>query len=45
MMQALASSTAFWALLIFVLCAIYLLPTIIGLIGRADRLALVSWLT
>jgi hypothetical protein len=41
MMQALASSTAFWALLIFVLCAIYLLPTIIGLIRRADRLALV----
>jgi hypothetical protein len=41
MMQALANSAAFWVLLILVLCAVYLLPTIIGLARRVDRLALV----
>jgi Superinfection immunity protein len=40
-MQALANSAAFWVLLILVLCAAYLLPTIIGMIRRVDRLALV----
>ena len=41
MMQALANSAAFWVLLILVLCAVYLLPTIIGVARRVDRLALV----
>jgi hypothetical protein len=40
-MQAFANSAAFWVLLILVLCAVYLLPTIIGLARRVDRLALV----
>jgi hypothetical protein len=41
MMQALANNAAFWVLLILVLCAVYLLPTIIGVARRVDRLALV----
>jgi hypothetical protein len=41
MMQALANSAEFWVLLILVLCAVYLLPTIIGVARRVDRLALV----
>jgi hypothetical protein len=41
MMQALANSAAFWVLLILALCAVYLLPTIIGVVHRVDRLALV----
>lgn len=40
-MQALANSAEFWVLLILVLCAVYLLPTIIGVGRRVDRLALV----
>lgn len=40
-MQALANSAAFWVLLILVLCAVYLLPTIIGVVRGVDRLALV----
>lgn len=40
-MQALANSAAFWVLLILVLCAFYLLPTVIGVVRRVDRLALV----
>ena len=40
-MQALANGVAFWILLILVLCAVYLLPTIIGMARRVDRLALV----
>jgi len=42
MMQALANSAGFWVLVILVLCAVYLLPTIIiGVVRRVDRLALV----
>ncbi len=41
MMQALANSAAFWVLLVLVLCAVYLLPTMIGVARRVDRLALV----
>jgi hypothetical protein len=41
MMQALANSAAFWVLLVLVLCAVYLLPTIIGAARGVDRLALV----
>lgn len=40
-MQDLANSAAYWVLLILVLCAVYLLPTIIGAARRVDRLALV----
>src|SRR5258708_32685509 len=40
-MEALANSAAFWVLPILVLCAVYLLPTIIGVVRRVDRLALV----
>ena len=41
-MQALANSAGFWVLVILVLCAVYLLPTIIiGVVRRVDRLALV----
>lgn len=40
-MQALANSAAFWVLLILALCAVYLLPTIVGVARRVDRLALV----
>lgn len=41
MIQAFANSAAFWVLLILVLCAVYLLPTITGAARRVDRLALV----
>ena len=41
MMQALANSVEFWVLLILVLSAVYLLPTIVGMTRRVDRLALV----
>jgi len=41
MTQTLANSAAFWMVLILVLCAVYLLPTIIGTARRVDRLALV----
>jgi hypothetical protein len=41
MMQALANNAAFWVLLILVLCAVYLLPTIIGVARGVDRLVLV----
>jgi hypothetical protein len=40
-MQGLASSYAFWILLLVVLVVVYLLPTLIGLIRGVDRLALV----
>ena len=40
-MQALASSYAFWILLLAVLIAVFLLPTLIGMIRGVDRLALV----
>jgi hypothetical protein len=39
--QALANSAAFWVLLMLMLCVIYLLPTIIGVIRGVDQLALV----
>jgi hypothetical protein len=41
MMNALANSAAFWVVLVLVLCAVYLLPTIIGAARRVDRLAMV----
>ncbi len=40
-MQALASSLAFWLLAFLAIVVVYLLPTLIGLIRRVDRLALV----
>jgi len=40
-MQALANSAAFWVLLILALCVLYLLPTLIAVIRRADLLAVV----
>ena len=40
-MQALADSYAFWILLFLTLMLVYLLPTLVGLIRRVDRLALV----
>jgi hypothetical protein len=40
-MSALANSSAFWVLAFMALIFIYLLPTLIGLIRRVDRLALV----
>ncbi len=40
-MQSLANSGAFWGLLIAGIIAVYLLPTIIGLIRGVDRLGLV----
>jgi len=40
-MQALANSAAFWVLLILLLCVLYLLPTLIAAIRRADLLGLV----
>jgi hypothetical protein len=41
MVQVLANGAAFWVLLVLVLCAVYLLPTIIGAARQVDRLALV----
>jgi hypothetical protein len=40
-MQALANSAAFWVLLILLLCVLYLLPTMIAVLRRADQLGLV----
>jgi hypothetical protein len=40
-MQALASSPAFWPLLLLAAIVVYLLPTLIGLIRCVDALALV----
>ena len=40
-MQRLTDSPAFWILLIVVLVAVYMLPTLIGLIRGVDALALV----
>ena len=40
-MQALTDSYAFWILLFAVLIAVYLLPTLIGMIRGVERLALV----
>jgi len=40
-MQALTDSAAFWVLMILALCVLYLLPTLIAVIRRADLLALV----
>ena len=40
-MQALAGNAAFWVVLISMLCIVYLLPTLIGVIRRVDQLALV----
>jgi hypothetical protein len=40
-MQGLANSYAFWIFVFVALAAVYLLPTLIGLIRGVDRLALV----
>jgi ethanolamine transporter EutH len=40
-MQALANSLAFWLLAFLAIVVVYLLPTLIGMIRRVDRLALV----
>jgi len=40
-MQALANSLAFWLFAFLAIVVVYLLPTLIGLIRRVDRLALV----
>ena len=40
-MQELANSGAFWIFLLVVLVAVYLLPTLIGMIRGVDQLALV----
>jgi Superinfection immunity protein len=40
-MQGLADSYAFWVLLFVALIVAYLLPTLVGLARRVDRLALV----
>jgi len=40
-MQSLANSGVFWGLLIAGIIAVYLLPTIVGLIRGVDRLGLV----
>ncbi len=40
-MRALADSSAFWVLLVVTVVAVYLLPTLVGLIRRVDALALV----
>ena len=42
MMQALANSAAFWALAVLFLVAMYLLPTLIGVVRGVDQLALCS---
>jgi hypothetical protein len=41
MMSALANSAAFWVLAIVLLVAVYLLPTVIGVIRGVEQLALV----
>ena len=40
-MHALTSSARFWVLLILALCAVYLLPTVIGIARGVEWLALV----
>jgi Superinfection immunity protein len=40
-MQALANSLAFWLFAFLAIVVVYLLPTLIGMIRRVDRLALV----
>ncbi len=40
-MQALANSFAFWLFAFLAIVVVYLLPTLIGMIRRVDRLALV----
>jgi membrane protein implicated in regulation of membrane protease activity len=40
-MQGLSNSYAFWILVFVLLVALYLLPTVVGLIRGVDRIALV----
>ena len=40
-MHALANSLAFWLFAFLAIVVVYLLPTLIGMIRRVDRLALV----
>jgi hypothetical protein len=40
-MQALPNSLAFWLFAFLAIVVVYLLPTLIGMIRRVDRLALV----
>ncbi len=40
-MQAMANSLAFWMFAFLAIVVVYLLPTLIGMIRRVDRLALV----
>jgi hypothetical protein len=40
-MDALANSGALWVLIFFALAIVYLLPTLVGMVRRVDRLALV----
>jgi Superinfection immunity protein len=40
-MQGLSDSYAFWILVFILLAAVYLLPTLVGLIRGVDRMALV----
>ena len=40
-MQALANSLAFWLFAFLAIVVVYLLPTLIGMVRRVDRLALV----
>lgn len=40
-MQALANSVAFWLFAFLAIVVVYLLPTLIGMFRRVDRLALV----
>ncbi len=40
-MQALANSLAFWLFAFLAIVVVYVLPTLIGMIRRVDRLALV----
>ena len=40
-MQALANSLGFWLFALLAIVVVYLLPTLIGMIRRVDRLALV----
>jgi T4 superinfection immunity protein len=40
-MQALANSLAFWLFAFLAIIVVYLLPTLIGMIRRVDKLALV----
>jgi hypothetical protein len=40
-MDALANSGALWVLIFLALAIVYLLPTLVGMVRRVDRLALV----